>query len=74
MRFRNVDGNADLAHIQNSAVVLDPGSAIFSHDYPLKSITAVMHTGAPSGHHTSALRAPVRLSQRIAAAAMRSRR
>jgi hypothetical protein len=62
MPFSEFAGEADFAHIQYIAIVLQTGGAIFSHDYGLKSITAVMDPGSPSGQHASTVaEAPARL-------------
>jgi hypothetical protein len=61
MPFSEFGGEADFAHIQYIAVVLETGGAIFSHDYGLKSITAIRDSGSPSGQHASRVQAPARV-------------
>ena len=61
MPFSEFGGEADFAHIQYIAVVLETGGAVFSHDYALKSIIAVKDPGSASGQHASTAHAPARL-------------
>jgi hypothetical protein len=74
MPFSDFTGDADFEHIQYIAVVLETGGAIFSHDYGLKSITALSDPGAAAGQHLSTLRSTTRPPARINPAAIRSSR
>jgi hypothetical protein len=74
MPFNQFTGEVDWQHIQYIALVLESGGSIFSHDYGLKSITAVLDRAAAPGQHASTARAAVRLPTHTSPAAIRNSR
>ena len=74
MPFSQFTGEVDWEHIQYIALVLESGGSIFSHDYALKSITAVLDPAAAPGQHASTARAAVRLPTHTSPAVIRNSR
>ena len=74
MPFSQFTGEVDWQHVQYIALVLESGGSVFSHDYGLKSIVAVLDPGAASGQHASAVRGAVRLPSHINPDLIRNRR
>jgi hypothetical protein len=60
MPFSGFTGPADFEHVEYIAVVLETAGAIFSHDYGINSLTAVLDPEAPAGQHPSQVRTATR--------------
>jgi hypothetical protein len=74
MPFNQFTGDVDWQHIQHIAVVLESGGSPFSHDYGLRSITAVFDPMAAPGQHASTAPAAVRPPSHTSPAVMRNGR